>query len=190
MNFKNDIDQCLFFLNNGGIILYPTDTIWGLGCDATNEKAVAKIYELKKRAETKSMIILLPAINELSNYSKAPNEEIKNLLAKTERPLTIIYPNAKNLAENLVNEDGTIAVRIPKDDFCTALLQKFGKPIVSTSANISGEETATNFSKINRLIIEGVDYFCTHRQDDEMQNTKPSKIIKWNDDESITIIRE
>jgi L-threonylcarbamoyladenylate synthase len=141
-DYTNDIEKCLATLKSGGTILYPTDTIWGIGCDATNVAAVAKIYAIKKRDEKKSMIILLADENDIKNYAQEPDEKIKALFANTERPLTIIYPAAKNLAANLINEDGTIAIRVVKDAFCEYVIKAFGQPIVSTSANISGEETA------------------------------------------------
>lgn len=189
MNYQNDIENCLQVLNNGGVILYPTDTVWGLGCDATNENAVAKIFAIKQRHEKKSMIILLDEINKIADYAKSPSEEIIKLLENKERPTTIIFPNVNGLAQNLINEDCTVAIRVPNDNFCKALIAAFGKPIVSTSANISGENTPSIFSEINEAIKNNVDYCCTYKQDD---NTKaaPSKILKWNEDGSVSIIRE
>ena len=160
----NDIEKCLATLKKAGTILYPTDTIWGIGCDATNAKAVAKIYALKKRDEKKSMIILLKHEDDIKNYAKEPDEKIKTLIANTERPLTIIYPDAKNLASNLINEDGTIAIRVVKDAFCEYLIKALGNPIVSTSANISGEETARHFGEISTEIKTGIDYIVEQRQ--------------------------
>jgi L-threonylcarbamoyladenylate synthase len=188
IDFTNDIEKCIETLNNGGVILYPTDTIWGIGCDATNKEAVAKIYALKQRDEKKSMIILLDNEFDIAKYCKAPNAKIKALITDTERPLTIIYPKAKNLAENLINEDGTIAIRIVKDVFCETLIQAFGKPIVSTSANISGAISANNFTGISTEIKTGVDYVVAHRQEDTTI-AKASKIVKWEGNE-IIIIRE
>jgi L-threonylcarbamoyladenylate synthase len=189
LNFEDDIKNCLKVLNEGGIILYPTDTVWGLGCDATNEKAVAKIFALKKRAETKSMIILLKDKNDIEQFSKRPSTSILEMLENTERPITIIYPNAKNIATNLISEDGTIAIRIVKDLFCETLLQSFGKPIVSTSANISGEIGATSFNTISATIKNGADYIVQHRQ---LENiiVKPSRILLWKNDEEIVVIRD
>ena len=184
----NDIEKCLATLKKAGTILYPTDTIWGIGCDATNAKAVAKIYALKKRDEKKSMIILMAHENDIKNYAKQPDEKIKNLIANTERPLTIIYPAAKNLAANLINEDGTIAIRVVKDAFCEYLIKALGRPIVSTSANISGEETAKHFGEISTQIKNGVDYIVEQRQK-EKGNGAASKIVKWDGDE-IVVIRE
>jgi L-threonylcarbamoyladenylate synthase len=187
-DYTNDIEKCLATLKSGGTILYPTDTIWGIGCDATNAKAVAKIYAIKKRDEKKSMIILLANIADIKNYAQEPDEKIKTLMANTERPLTIIYPAAKNLASNLINEDGTIAIRIVKDAFCEYVIKALGRPIVSTSANISGEETAKHFGEISIEIKNSVDYIVEQRQK-ERGNAAASKIVKWDGDE-IIVIRE
>ena len=189
MNIEDDIKKCLQTLNEGGIILYPTDTVWGLGCDATNEKAVAKIFALKQREETKSMIILLNHKNDIEHYSKTPSSSIIEMLNNTERPLTIIYPNAKNIASNIISDDGTIAIRIVKDIFCETLLKSFGKPIVSTSANISGEVGATSFTTISTAIKNGADYIVQHRQQEDIF-AKPSRILLWKNDEEIVVIRE
>ncbi len=189
MNYEKDLENCLQVLKNGGVILYPTDTVWGLGCDATNADAVAKIFAIKQRDEKKSMIILLENMHEIKTFAKAPNEKIKSLLQNTERPTTIIFPNVIGLAQNLVNEDGTIAIRVPNDNFCKDLIAAFGKPIVSTSANISGEVTPSIFSEISTAIKTKVDYCCIHRQTDN-NKAAPSKIIKWNEDDSVTVIRE
>ena len=189
MNFENDITNCIKVLKTGGIILYPTDTIWGLGCDATNKMAVAKIYSLKKRAENKSMIILLNNDQEIKNYCKAPSEAIKKILATETRPLTVIYPDAKNLATNLIAVDGTVAIRIVRDSFCETIINLFGKPIVSTSANFSGDESPKFFKEISPEIINGVDYVVNYRRDDNNEK-KASKILLWKNDDGIVVIRE
>ncbi len=189
MNFENDIKDCVKFLNAGGIILYPTDTIWGIGCDATNANAVSKIYTLKKRAENKSMIVLLTDNKRIKNFAKEPSEKIQCLLKNEIRPLTIVYPDAKNLAKNLIGEDGTIAIRIAKDSFCELLINTFGKPIVSTSANISGEASPKRFLDISSEIIEGTDYVVNYRRDDANENVA-SKILLWKNDDEIIVIRE
>jgi L-threonylcarbamoyladenylate synthase len=189
MNYEKDIEQCLKALQNGGVILYPTDTVWGLGCDATNKESVAKIFSIKQRDEKKSMIILLEKESDIQKFAKQPNDKIKAIIENIERPTTIIYPDVKGLAQNLFNEDGTVAIRIPNDSFCVDLITAFGKPIVSTSANISGEATPSIFSEISNAIKTKVDYCCTYRQTDN-NKAMPSKIIKWNEDESITVIRE
>lgn len=189
MNFDKDLETCIQILKDGGIILYPTDTIWGLGCDATNKTAVAKIFALKQREEKKSMIILLDSENNIANFCKAPSQSITNLLSETASALTIIYPEARNLATNLINEDGTIAVRIVKDAFCEALIKSLGKPIVSTSANISGEASPGFFDEISVVIKNGADYVVHHRQKDRTI-AKPSKIILWKSDDEIVVVRE
>ncbi len=188
MIFDNDIDNCVSVLEKGGIILYPTDTIWGIGCDATNEQAVKKVYALKKREETKSMIILVSKEENIGTYAQEPCAEIRNELQNNSNPLTVIYPNAKNLAPNLFSPDQTIAIRIPKDDFCRNLITSFGKPLVSTSANISGETTAVNFDEVSDEIKKSVDYIVLHRREEKIKSS-PSRIIKWGGDK-IIIIRE
>jgi len=187
--FENDIKNCLAVLNRGGIILYPTDTIWGLGCDATNEKAVQKIYELKSRPEKKGMIILLSKQKEINNYVKKIDEKIVDIIHKKQTPTTVIYRGARNLADNLINEDGSIAIRFVKDEFCQALIDRFEKPIVSTSANISGSPHPASFWDIDIKIKSGVEYIVQHRQN-EKNVCKPSAIVKLNEDDSFTVIRE
>ena len=188
MLYKNDIEQCLTVLQNGGIILYPTDTVWGIGCDATNEIAVAKIYALKNRIESKSMIILMAEEAKILQYTSPKTNQIFDYLKGIHKPVTVIYPNAKNLAKNIINSDGTVGIRIAKDDFCKELINSFGKPIVSTSANISGYPTPGLFSDIDVLIKSGVDYLVHYRQDDD-EPKSPSTIIKITDDGDIEIIR-
>jgi L-threonylcarbamoyladenylate synthase len=188
MNFERDIQNCLAQLAMGNTILYPTDTIWGIGCDATNEVAVSKIYSIKKRNEKKSMIILLADIAQIKNYAKPPNAYLLNIINEATKPLTIIYPNAKNLPPNLINEDGTIAVRIVKDAFCETLLHTFEKPIVSTSANISGENSPSNFTEVAETIKQQVDYIVSHKRT-EINDAVPSSIIKWVEDETMIVIR-
>jgi L-threonylcarbamoyladenylate synthase len=182
-----DIEKCIEVLEKGGTILYPTDTIWGIGCDATNEEAVAKVYALKRRSESKSLIILVKDEDKIENYAAKPLAEIHALIQNTQKPLTIIYSNAKNLAKNCINDDGTIAMRIPNHAFCNELLTKFGKPIVSTSANISGDATAMNFDAISSEIKDSVDYIVNIER--EKTSTQSSKIIKIENDE-IIVIRE
>jgi len=186
--FENDIENCLAFLKESGLILYPTDTIWGIGCDATNDKAVEGIFTLKKRPDKKSMIILIADEKDIYNYVEEPSEIIFDYLSSTEKPTTIIYEHAKNIAQNLIGIDGTIAIRIVKDDFCKELIKRFKKPIVSTSANISGEPFAQNFNDISAAIKNGVDYIVQHSQNDLM-SSQPSSIIKLNKEGSIEILR-
>jgi L-threonylcarbamoyladenylate synthase len=183
-----DIDNALKVLRAGGVILYPTDTVWGLGCDAVNPEAVQKIYRIKERAESKSMIILLDNINLLYSYVREVPEMALQIVEIADTPTTVIYPEAKNIAENLVNEDKSIAIRITADAFCAELLRRFRKPIVSTSANISGEPAPANFSQISESIKSKVDYIVKHRQGD-MRKNKPSSIIKVGLKNEIKVIR-
>lgn len=162
-------------LIEGKIILYPTDTVWGLGCDATNFYAVSKIYQLKNRAESKSLIVLVSSLNMLKKYVAVPKKAIE-ILTKTDRPTTIIYENPKGLATNIIAEDKTIAIRIVQDDFCRKLIKRFGKPIVSTSANVSGDKTPKSFQEISQPILDGVDYIVNLYQN--KVNTKSSTILK------------
>lgn len=188
MDFENDIEKALKVLGEGGILLYPTDTIWGLGCDATNAKAVEKIYHIKSRAEAKSLIILIDNIDKLTTYIKKVPDITSDLLASITNPVTIIYSNAQRLASNVIASDGTIAIRIVKDDFCAELIRRFGKPIVSTSANISGIEAPVVFSQIAPEIKNSVDYTVVYKQD-YFTRAKPSTIIRLRDDGMYTIIR-
>ena len=188
MLIQNDIEACLTVLNNGGLILYPTDTVWGIGCDPTNEKAVAKIYELKNRNEQKSMIILLADEQEILKYTDNPLLTVFDYIKGTNKPVTVIYSHAKNLAPNLINADGSIGIRVVKDDFCKRLITAFGKPLVSTSSNVSGYPAPGVFNDIDIKIKNGVDYIVQHRQDD-VTAASPSAIVKLNADGSLTIIR-
>lgn len=183
------INKAIEVLKSGGIILYPTDTIWGIGCDATNEKAVEKIYKLKKREDSKSMLVLLDNENRLPDYVYDVPELAYNLIELTEKPLTIIYSKAINLAENLIAGDGSIGIRIAQDEFCKRLIQKFRKPIVSTSANISGAPFPKNFDEIGDEIKNKVDYIVNYRQD-ELNVSSPSSIIKLETNGVFKIIRE
>ena len=189
MEFEKDILNCLEVLQKGGIILYPTDTIWGIGCDATNAKAVERIYGLKKRPGEKTMIVLVADEKDIFKYVDHPDPGILDHLRKTSKPTTVVYEKAKGLAKNLMAEDGSIAIRICKDDFCKELIRRFGKPIVSTSANISEQPSPKNFSVISDEIKNGVDYIVRYRQDDP-SDAASSSIVKWNQDGTITILRE
>lgn len=174
---KDDINKALEVLKSGGIILYPTDTIWGLGCDATNEAAVERIFKLKGRDAGKSLIVLLDTENKLESYVSEVPEIAYDLIEYAENPLTIIYSGAKNLAKNVIHEDGSLGIRVAKHPFCEQLIQRFRKPIVSTSANISGQSSPKNFSEISEEIINGVDYVVEFEQDDTTEK-KPSTIMK------------
>jgi L-threonylcarbamoyladenylate synthase len=186
---KEEINKALQVLKNGGIILYPTDTIWGIGCDATNKDAVAKVYKLKKRTESKSLIILLDSDNKLASYVREIPDIAYDLIEYAENPLTIIYSGAKNLAENVINSDGSVGIRVTSHVFCKELIQRFKKPIVSTSANISGTEAPVNFSKISEDIKEGVDYIVDLDQYD-LSIKKPSTIMKLEPDGRFAFIRK
>ncbi len=188
MKFKNDIEAAVAVLRNGGLILYPTDTVWGIGCDPTNEEAVQKIYNLKQRNEEKSMIILVGEEKEILNYSNESTPVIFDYIKGVHKPTTVIYDKAKNLASNLVNKDGSIGIRIVKDEFCKALIQAFGKAIVSTSSNISGYPAPSYFQDIDIAIKNGVDFVVQHRQDD-LTIAAPSTVVKLADDGSILVIR-
>ena len=188
MLIQNDIEACLTVLNNGGLILYPTDTVWGIGCDPTNENAVAKIYALKNRNEQKSMIILLADEKEILKYTNQSHPAVFDYIKGTNKPVTVIYSNAKNLAPNLINADGSVGIRIVKDEFCKRLITAFGKPLVSTSSNVSGYPAPHVFNDIDIKIKNGVDYIVQHRQDD-LYPAQPSAIIRWYKDGSHVVIR-
>ena len=186
MNFEKDIEQCLEVLQNGGLILYPTDTVWGIGCDATNEQAVDKIYKLKNRHDEKAMIVLVADERQVLQYTASPDLSVFDYLQETTKPTTVIYDGALGLAENLVGKDGSIALRICNESFCRHLIKRFRKPIVSTSANISGQPTAKVFTEITNAIKTQVDYVVAYRQDDTTV-AAPSSVIKWNNGEVIVI---
>jgi L-threonylcarbamoyladenylate synthase len=188
MNFETDIEEALSVLQNGGLILYPTDTVWGIGCDATNAAAVAKIYALKKRSDEKSMIVLLADEKDIPNYVTQPNPKVFDYIKGIHKPTTFIYQNAINLAKNIISADGSIGIRITSDLFCKKLIRRFGKPLVSTSANISGYPAPAIYQDIDYEIKSGVDYIVQHRQDD-VTAASPSAIVKLNADGSLTIIR-
>jgi L-threonylcarbamoyladenylate synthase len=189
VDFQNDIEHCLAALRAGGIILYPTDTVWGIGCDATNEKAVGKIYALKNRIAEKAMIVLAADEKTILEHVAAPDPRVFDYLAKTARPTTIIYTGAIGLAPNLPGPDGSIAIRICREKFCAHLIKRFRRPIVSTSANISGQPAANTFAAIDLLIKEGVDYIVKYRQDD-VTIAEPSAIVKWNKDGTCEVLRK
>ena len=182
------IDIVINDLNNKLTILYPTDTVWGLGCDATNELAVNKIYKIKHRAESKSLIILVNSIDMLQQYVENVPQEALDLLKEAKRPTTIVYPRPKNLAKNVVAADNTVAIRIVKHEFCENLIKEFGKPIVSTSANISGQPTPKSFGEISQAILDSVDYVVALQQDSISGIS--SRILKINLDDTIEVIRE
>lgn len=187
MNFEEDINNCVTVLKHSGTILYPTDTVWGIGCDATNEVAVKKIYDLKKRDDSKALIVLATTEREVMQYTAAVDLRLFDYLETVKKPTTVIYKNAIGFADNLLAEDGSIAIRICKDAFCKQLIKRLGKPIVATSANISGAPAALKFSAINEVIKMNVDYIVKYRQND-VNTSQPSSIIKWENGE-VNIIR-
>ena len=184
---QNQIKETLLHLKKGGLILYPTDTVWGIGCDATNYDAVQKIYKLKKREESKSMICLMTDLIMLKKYIKEIPSAALNIITHAQQPTTIIYDEPKSLAKNLINNDNTIAIRIPNYEFCIQLLQQFNKPIVSTSANMSEQIAPNSFKEISKEILKGVDYVVN--LPNEKSSAKPSSIIKVNNKGIITTIR-
>lgn len=186
---RDEVNKAFEVLKNGGLILYPTDTIWGIGCDATNAEAVEKVFKLKGRAEEKSLIILLDTDNKLQSYVKEVPEIAYDLIEYAENPLTIIYSGAKNLAPNVIAKDGSIGIRVVKHAFCEQLLQRFRKPVISTSANISGEPSPSGFNDISEQIIEGVDYVINLEQDDNSER-KSSTIMKLEPGGLFTFIRK
>ncbi len=186
---KQEIRNCIDVLRKGGTILYPTDTIWGIGCDATNARAVQKIFKIKKRMESKSLIVLLDRKESLHTYIESVPDIALDLVERVTTPLTIIYPNAKNLAKSIIADDGTIAIRLVHFEFCYKLLRMFGKPIVSTSANISGQSAPLTFKSIPKEIVSQVDYAVNFSRE-EVRETKPSTIIKLKTNGEFEIIRK
>ena len=187
---KNDLQQALKVLREGGVIIYPTDTVWGIGCDATNASAVSRVYEIKRRVDSKAMLVLLDGAGKLQGYMEKVPATAWMLLEASDgqRPMTIIYPRAKNLAANLLADDGSVGIRITEELFSKALCEQLRRPIVSTSVNISGEPAAKTFQQISPELLEAVDYVCEYRRNDNTIH-KPSSIIKIDEKERITIIR-
>jgi L-threonylcarbamoyladenylate synthase len=189
MIFDEDIRNSLKTLREGGIILYPTDTVWGLGCDATNNEAVEKIFRIKKRNDSKSLIILVNGSSMLERYVKDIPEISLELIEVSDTPITMIYPKAKNLALSVQAEDGSVGIRICMDEFCNELIGRFRKPIVSTSANISGEPSPSNYMEIADKIISEVDYTVGYKRDDRQKHV-PSPVIILEHNGVIKIIRK
>jgi len=184
-----EIKKALKVLRNGGVILYPTDTVWGLGCDATNEEAVKRIYNIKQRIDNKAMLVLMDSTAKLQAYVTEIPDLAWDLIEMSTKPLTIIYPQGKNLASNLLGDDGSVGIRVSNEDFSKRLCEMFRRPIVSTSANVSGEPTPLNFAQISQAIIEAVDYVVNYRQED-LSEPAPSSIIKLGPGNLIKVIRE
>lgn len=186
---NEEIKKAVEVLEKGGLILYPTDTIWGIGCDATNEDAVKKVYELKKRSDSKALIVMIDNSVKLDYYVDRVPDIAWDLIEVTDKPLTIIYDNARNLASNLIAEDGSLAIRVTEEAFSKELCKRFRKAIVSTSANVSGEPSPANFSEISDVIKNGVDYVVNFRRE-EKTKSKSSSIIKLGASGEIKVIRE
>ena len=185
---REDLQAALRVLREGGVILYPTDTIWGIGCDATNAEAIARVYEIKRRVESKSMIVLVDSMAKVEGYVSEVPEIAWDLIDVADKPLTIIYDKARNLPENLVAEDGSIAIRITKEKFSQELCRMMRVPVVSTSANVSGEPTARNFFEISDEILNAVDFVVDYRREEEVL-PQPSSIIKLGTKGQVKVIR-
>lgn len=186
--FEKEVEKAAEILSQGGIILYPTDTIWGIGCDAENPEAVKKIYTLKKRSDSKAMLILVDSVETLKSHVKNLPSKALEEIESSNSPLTVIYDSPLHIAQNLLAEDGSIGIRITNEFFSNQLCKKFGRPIVSTSANISGCNPPSNFSRISDEILSNVDYVVDYRRDEE-NSKSPSRIIKVNNNNEITVIR-
>lgn len=187
--FEQEVEKALEVLKKGGVILYPTDTIWGIGCDATNQKAVDRVYKIKQRIEGKSLLILVDTPERIHDYASKVSPLFLDLITSYDKPLTVIYQGAKNLAKGVAAPDNTIGIRVAKDDFCKELIKRFGKAIVSTSANISGEPPPLHFGQISEKIKSSVDHIVNLYQN-EIRSMKPSRIIRITDSGDFEIIRE
>ena len=187
--FGTDLSAALKVLRSGGVILYPTDTVWGLGCDTTNAMAVKRIFEIKQRAENKSLIILVNSVAMLERYVSNPPEVALEMAELSERPLTVVYDSGKSLAEGVASADGSVGVRVCTEPFCDALIDYLRKPLVSTSANISGSSAPAIFDEISEEVKAAVDYVCLWRQDDRSR-ARPSSVIKVSGNGVVKILRE
>ena len=186
---RQEVERAVAVLRAGGVILYPTDTVWGLGCDATNAEAVAKIYELKRSADKKSMRVLCASADMVVRYvNRAPGIAFEVMELATE-PLTLILPGAAGVAANLVPEEGTLGVRVPDHAFCSSMLRAFGRPVVSTSVNISGEPAALSLAEAPRELVEGVDFVVNPRFEGR-PTRKPSSIVAFTEDGAVNVIRK
>jgi L-threonylcarbamoyladenylate synthase len=188
MDFEQDLEASLEVLRTGGLILYPTDTVWGVGCDATLPEAVARIYQLKQRAESKSMIVLVGAERDILRYTAGVDLSLFDYLKTVTRPTTVVYDGAIGLAPNLLAPDGSVGIRVVQDTFCRHLVKRLRKPIVSTSANISGRPAPGCFADIDPEIVLGVDYVVQYRQGDRIPR-EPSSVVRWGKDGHIEVIR-
>jgi len=183
-----EINNAIAVLEKGGLILYPTDTIWGIGCDATNETAVQKVYDLKQRQDSKALICLVANDPMLEKHVEHVLDVAFDIMDLSTKPTTIVYDNPKGIAKNLIASDNTLAIRVASDKFCQYLINKFKRPIVSTSANISGTPAPKSFPEIDSRIIKGVDYVVNLHQDQQKNN--PSAIIKLGNDGTVKVIRK
>jgi L-threonylcarbamoyladenylate synthase len=188
MIFEDDIKNSLKILKDGGVILYPTDTVWGLGCDATNQKAVEKIFRIKARSECKSLIVLVDSETMLQRYVREIPEAASEINELSDTPVTIVYPEARNLASGIPGEDGSVGIRITTDEFCSVLIGRFRKPIVSTSANLSGEPAPSHFGEVSGEIMDSVDYTVMYKREDR-QKHKASPVIKFEKNGVFKILR-
>lgn len=188
MNLQEEIKKSVGLLRKGKILLYPTDTIWGIGCDATNSKAVQRLFKIKERDKNKSMIVLLDSIEKLDRYIKKVPPITYDLIENSSAPLTIVYSGARNLAKNLIAADGTIAIRIIHGEFCSPVIEQLDRPLVSTSANISGEPSASSFYQINSEIFKKVDHVVEVFRN-RVRTVKPSTIIKIEENGRFTVLR-
>jgi L-threonylcarbamoyladenylate synthase len=188
VDFENDIKSCVAAVQAGGTILYPTDTVWGLGCDAMNEAAVDKIFAIKQRPREKSLIVLLADARDVIQYVAAPHPDIIAIIEAFDRPTTVIYPNALGFPDNVVSADGSIAIRVTTDPFCKALIKRLRTPLISTSANISGQPTPAIFPMIAPEIVAGVDHAVHYRRDDSSIKP-PSRLVRMGDDGELEVLR-
>lgn len=188
INMQMEVERAAEVLRAGGVILYPTDTVWGIGCDATNARAVEKVYKIKRRNAVSSLIVLVGEADELPKYADPIPDVVHDMMEGIKDPLTIIYNKGKNLAKSVLANDGSVAIRVAKDDFCKALIRRFGKPITSSSANITGEPNPLSFGKISEQILHEVDYVVNHRQKG-FGSVKQSTIIRVSANGEIEIVR-
>ena len=188
INSDQDISSAVAVLRKGGIIVYPTDTVWGIGCDACNSDAVRRVFEIKRRADSKALITLVADKDEIARYTDSDISMAREVVGGSLRPTTVIYPRAMGLAPELVGEDGSVGIRLTSEAVSAAICRGLGRPIVSTSANISGRKTPATFAEISPEIIDGVDYVVSYRRDDT-RRARPSNIIKVSDSDIVKVIR-
>ncbi|MCM1354829.1 MAG: L-threonylcarbamoyladenylate synthase [Staphylococcus sp.] len=188
MTFEQDIQFAVDALRRGATILYPTDTVWGIGCDATDPEAVRRVFEIKRRADSKALITLVADINDIGIYSDVTVDVAEGIIGSTDRPVTVVYPGGHGLAHNLLASDGSVGMRLTRERVSSAICRGLGRPLVSTSANISGEPAPALFSEISPDILEAVDYVVESRRDD-MSRSLPSRVVKINPDGSTTVLR-